>query len=412
MEEKHKLVVCIMGQNCEKFLPMCVESVKDADAIVYCDGGSKDASKELALGYNADLIENTYDQEDKGMNGKQRNFYLKYLKENYKNHWVLCLDADEVVEDLSKIKKVIQRMPCGLYSVKMRHLVGDLGHEDSTVPEHHVLNRLFHINAVTSYPEVEHPVLEPKDPQGIQSMTNETTIWHLAYIPNLWTYKTRYENHVNKSNMHTPEYLKQWYFAHMFGQYPRTPINLIELPEIILREFGIDKDEFYFANRSLETRHFHMAKQWYDHFKPKKVLELGCGLGPYGIPFKYYGAEYKGMELSKYAVGKNPLGLDIVQGDITEKQYFKDYDLVMAVDILEHLEKKDLNKVFNYLTTYGKEFLFSIPFIGDPNLELDPTHKIKETKEWWINKLSEKFQITEAPSNWLFHNQLLIGKLK
>ena len=37
-----KLVVCIMGQNCEKFIPMCLESVKEADAIVYCDGGSYD----------------------------------------------------------------------------------------------------------------------------------------------------------------------------------------------------------------------------------------------------------------------------------------------------------------------------------------------------------------------------------
>ena len=36
-----KLVVCIMGQNCEKFIGMCLESVKDADSIVYCDGGSE-----------------------------------------------------------------------------------------------------------------------------------------------------------------------------------------------------------------------------------------------------------------------------------------------------------------------------------------------------------------------------------
>jgi len=36
----NKLVVTIMGQNCEKFIGMCLDSVKDADAIVYCDGGS------------------------------------------------------------------------------------------------------------------------------------------------------------------------------------------------------------------------------------------------------------------------------------------------------------------------------------------------------------------------------------
>ena len=38
----NKLVVVIMGENCERFIGMCLESVKDADVIVYCDGGSAD----------------------------------------------------------------------------------------------------------------------------------------------------------------------------------------------------------------------------------------------------------------------------------------------------------------------------------------------------------------------------------
>ncbi len=42
----NKLNVCIMGQDCEKYLPMCLESVKDADNIVYVDGGSKYDSDE------------------------------------------------------------------------------------------------------------------------------------------------------------------------------------------------------------------------------------------------------------------------------------------------------------------------------------------------------------------------------
>ena len=37
-----KLVACIMGQNASRTLQMCFESVRNADAIVYCDGGSTD----------------------------------------------------------------------------------------------------------------------------------------------------------------------------------------------------------------------------------------------------------------------------------------------------------------------------------------------------------------------------------
>src|SRR3990167_7972753 len=126
-ENKQRLVCVIMGQNCKKFLPMCLESVKDADAIVFCDGGSTDGTlkhlwdnefdfdkyselhdnlKRDNFKENRILINNDYNQEDKGANGKQRNFYLNYLKENYPDDWVLCLDVDESIEDLSKIKEV------------------------------------------------------------------------------------------------------------------------------------------------------------------------------------------------------------------------------------------------------------------------------------------------------------------
>jgi len=288
-----RLVVCIMGQNCEKFIGMCLESVKDADAIVYCDGGSTDETitKIASRGKGVSIIKNDYDQEDKEMNGKQRNFYLKYLKENYPNDWCLCLDADEVVEDLSKIKEFIQEAEKGLYSVKMRHLIGDLAHEDATVPVHYVLNRLFKISDAGVYPEVEHPVLEHKLTLEAKkegklgaiahvSHTDCTTIWHLAYIPNMWDIKKRYDNHMKKSNIHTPEFLKGWYHAHLFGTYPKKEFNPVELPKTILDEFGVNKDELYFKNRGLELKHFIDAIHWKEFFKCKTALEFGCGRGP------------------------------------------------------------------------------------------------------------------------------------
>ena len=182
----NKLIVCIMGQNCEKHIGMCLDSVKDCDHIIYCDGGSTDDTiSKLDLhihpkGVTCDecwkgrieVIVQNYDQEDLGMNGKQRNFYLKYLKEHYPNDWALILDADEVVEDggIQKIKDFIKEehkhtdgQVVTTWSPRMRHLISDLAHEDSIQPTHFVLHRLFKISDVDSYPEVEHPVLKPID---------------------------------------------------------------------------------------------------------------------------------------------------------------------------------------------------------------------------------------------------------
>jgi len=59
----------------------------------------------------------------------------------------------------------------------------------------------------------------------------------------------------------------------------------------------------------------------------------------------------------------------------------------------------------------SKNFLFSIPFIGDPNLEKDPTHKIKQTKEWWLNKLKEHgFKIVETPKYFLYWPQIIVAQ--
>jgi hypothetical protein len=83
MEMSSKLIVVVIGQNCSKFIRMCLESVQGADKIIYVDGGSNDGSINIAVGKNATILENAWNKDDPQMNGKQRNFYLKYLKDKY-----------------------------------------------------------------------------------------------------------------------------------------------------------------------------------------------------------------------------------------------------------------------------------------------------------------------------------------
>jgi glycosyltransferase involved in cell wall biosynthesis len=409
----NSLIVTIMGQNCEKFIGMCLESVKDADAIVYCDGGSQDRTKSMVREFLEEkegaIIEQWYNQTDKQMNGKQRNFYLKYLKENYPNDWALCLDADEVVEDLSIIKEFIQTARSGLYSPKMRHFIGDLGHEDAMTKEHWVLNRLFDISKAGEYPLVEHPVLQSATGQKEWWNVNLTTIWHLAYVPNMWDIKKRYDNHMKKSNMHTPEYLKQWYSAHLFGTYPKTPVNPAEIPSVILKEFGLDRDEFYFASRGVEMKHPLMVQQWYEHFKPSRVLDAGCGRGPFLFFWKWFADYVYGIEISDWAVN-HPFHKNVVKGDITTMNA-GGFDLVTCIDVLEHLDNEGLDKALKNIVNAGDKFIFSIPFIGNPDLDRDSTHKQFRTREEWIKLIeAHGIKIKETPKHWLFADQILIGE--
>jgi len=431
-----KIVVVIMGQNCERFIGMCLDSVKNADAIIYCDGGSNDMTLNYVNTFIVQetrthqrevcsIIENEYNQLDKGMNGKQRNFYLKYVKKNYPDWWCLALDADEIVEDFSKVKEFIQKAHPGLYNVHIRHLIQDLAHEDATTDKHWVPFRLFKISEADKYPETEHPVLTPKwrnikmkhhnynheDKEYCRmSQTDCTTIWHLAHIPGLWDIKKRYENHMKKSEMHTPEFLKNWYWEHLFGVYPRKEFDPVELPIQLLKKFNINKDELYFRNRGIELKHSIMVKNWHDYFKPKTVLDLGCGKGPYMFYWKWLVDDTKGIEISDWAV-KHAFVNDIIKGDISKEKEYTDHDLITAIDVLEHLNDSQLDRTLINMANYGRNFIFSMPFPGDPNLLADKTHKQFRTKGGWVKIIeSHGIKIKDTPDHWLFEEQMLVGE--
>jgi SAM-dependent methyltransferase len=291
----------------------------------------------------------------------------------------------------------------------MRHFHNDLGHEDATKNEHYVLNRLFYINSADKYQEVEHPMLLPKEKVNCE-FTNVTTIWHLAHINHCFNIKGRYEKNLKHSNIHTKEFLDRWYRQHLFGQYPNKQINLLDIPEIILKEFHIDKDEFYFANRGIEIHHPIMVKQWDNYFKPDSVLDLGCGRGPYLYFWRWFVKNSFGLELSEFA--KNNAFIDGIKlGNINnEKNYFKT-DLIIAFDVLEHLTDDNLDKTLKNMVKFGNKFLISVPVIENPNLEADKTHIQKKTMQEWI-KLIESYGIIlePTPKDWLFWPQIIIGR--
>jgi SAM-dependent methyltransferase len=415
MEER--IVVMIMGQDCQDTIKMALESSKDADAIVYLDGGSKDKTLEIWNSGNklVNYISNKFEKDKLGMNGIQRNFYLDYLKKNYKDWFCICLDADEVIDNLEEFRRAIKELPelgNHLLCPKMRHLIGNLCNEDATRPIHYVYNRFFKITDDLYYPLEEHGVLSSTIKEKQTLPFNDGLIWHMGYINQVADAMRRYNGQMSRltKGSHDPSFLENWKNSHLLGVYPTRKVNPLDLPEVILNNYGINKDELYFANRGLEMKHPIMVHQWNDYFKPESVLDLGCGRGCYLYFWKWFIKIYKGIELSEWAI-KNAFCDNIEQGQI-ESLIFKDnYDLVTCIDVLEHLNDDQLNKALENMSIYGKKFLFSIPFEGDPNLTADNTHKQFHDKEWWIKKIeSYGIKINETPQDWLFKDQILVGE--
>ena len=146
----------------------------------------------------------------------------------------------------------------------------------------------------------------------------------------------------------------------------------------------------------------------------KDIIIIGDGLGHRTFVANAFRLDVIGTDISTYAVNHCIQNIkdkyfidDIVNTTLKEKA-----KLVVAYDVLEHIKYEDLDKVIqNLIRTTSKNILVSVPVLGDPNIEADPTHIIKEDRDWWVKQFTEKkLTEVEVPEHFLFKEQLLIFK--
>ncbi len=97
------LSLCMIVKDEERFLPMCLDSIKDyVDEIIIVDTGSTDNTVEIAKRYNAKIYHHPWENSF----SKARNYSLKYATSD----WIIWIDADEEVDerDAHKLKDVIR----------------------------------------------------------------------------------------------------------------------------------------------------------------------------------------------------------------------------------------------------------------------------------------------------------------
>lgn len=127
----------------------------------------------------------------------------------------------------------------------------------------------------------------------------------------------------------------------------------------------------------------------------KDILIVGCGEG-HGIhKLTRAGYTVKGLDLVdaiKYNEYKSKL---VIQPAWDTKFSDIEFDLIVSIDVLEHIPEQKIDSTLNELRRIGKFFYFTIACRKDKMGELinETLHLTVKTPAWWVSKISKYFSI-------------------
>ena len=169
-------------------------------------------------------------------------------------------------------------------------------------------------------------------------------------------------------------------------------------------------EKYWKGREKLETKHFLICAELWKAFRPKTVLDYGCGMGQFVRVFEMMGIDAFGSEPSEFALQYK------FHPKISGVHLIRDYDLILCMDVLEHVPIEEIDSFLKHMknasTLNQFDIVFSICFKGTDDFEKDPTHITCRTREWWEYKLRKAgFLIFEPPKDWLWHPQTIVAQV-
>ncbi|PCJ67576.1 MAG: hypothetical protein COA58_00125 [Bacteroidetes bacterium] len=142
-----------------------------------------------------------------------------------------------------------------------------------------------------------------------------------------------------------------------------------------------------------------------DLFQPKSVVDIGCGTGTFLKEFKNCGVPkvfgYDGDWVNRDLLKENLEQSEFLSCNLEHTISFKEkYDLVMCLEVAEHLSEEAANILVDNLITAGTVLVFSaaIPKQGGQN------HLNEQWLGYWTHKFEKKGYVVDDILKPLFWN--------
>lgn len=155
-------------------------------------------------------------------------------------------------------------------------------------------------------------------------------------------------------------------------------------------DVGVDKVDY---SDSEYTKGFleRLAERIVNDLHPKTVLDAGCAMGHLVTALRDKGVEAYGIDISEYAISqvREDVRPYCAAASLTEpfpEHFPKKFDLVVTIEVLEHLYEEDGKIAIQNLCSYTDCVLFS----STPDDFSDPTHFNVRQREYWAQVFAEQ----------------------
>jgi len=145
------------------------------------------------------------------------------------------------------------------------------------------------------------------------------------------------------------------------------------------------------CRKSAET----VVPMFLEHYKPKTVVDVGCGQGWWGKSFEDAGCEVTGIEFYTEPVIKNK------KKDLLKS--FSDvgnFDLAVCLEVAEHLPPSRANGFINELCELSDTVLFSAAIPGQGGTG----HLNEQWPDYWLSKFTANGYASTGALRWLLWN--------
>ncbi len=150
-------------------------------------------------------------------------------------------------------------------------------------------------------------------------------------------------------------------------------------------------DNVSYDNKKIWMNNFEsIASKIINLFNPETVLDIGCAYGYLVEALRSKGVKAYGIDVSEYAVNQadenvKPFLKSMSALDNLPDNFPKHYDLVVSIEMIEHLYEDDGLKLIEIIASYTDKVLLSST---DSDFD-NPTHFNVRPKEYWVEQFAK-----------------------